>query len=52
MEAMHVERITQHTGECYLVKIEILNIDDIYQYMQAEFIEKLTSSTQLQFIKE
>ena len=33
MEPQHVERITEHEGESYLAKIEILHIDDIYQYM-------------------
>jgi predicted protein tyrosine phosphatase len=52
MEPMHVERISQHTEERYLAKIEVLDIDDIYQYMQTELLEKLKSSTQLQFISE
>ena len=41
---MHVAR--------YLFKIEVLNIEDIYQYMQPEFIEKLKSNVHLQFISE
>ncbi|MCP4984794.1 MAG: phosphotyrosine protein phosphatase [Colwellia sp.] len=52
MEAMHVERITQHTEERFLDKIENLHVDDIYQYMQAELLEKLKSSKQLQFINQ
>jgi predicted protein tyrosine phosphatase len=50
MEPMHVERITQHTGERYLTKIEVLNIDDIYQYMQPTLVDELVSSEHLSFI--
>jgi predicted protein tyrosine phosphatase len=49
---MYVKRITQHTGERFLEKIENLHIDDIYQYMQAEILEKLRSSNQLKFINQ
>lgn len=41
MEPMHVERISLYAGESYLEKVEILNIDDIYQYMQSELIEAI-----------
>lgn len=50
MEEMHVQRIAEHGGGSYLNKIEVLNIDDIYQYMQPELIEKLTSNEKLLFL--
>jgi predicted protein tyrosine phosphatase len=50
MEPPHVERIIEHVGERYLAKIEVLHIDDIYQYMQPELLTKLASSPHLQFI--
>jgi predicted protein tyrosine phosphatase len=50
MESMHLERITQNTGEHFLGKIEILDIDDVYQYMQVELLEKLKSNKRLNFI--
>jgi predicted protein tyrosine phosphatase len=52
MEPQHIERITEHVGERYLAKIEILHIDDIYQYMQVELLEELSSSPHLQFISK
>ena len=52
MEPQHIERITEHVGESYLAKIEILHIEDIYQYMQPELVDKLTSSPQLQFLSK
>ncbi len=52
MELQHIERISEHVGERYLSKIEILHIDDIYQYMQPELLAKLTSSPQLQFLSK
>jgi len=52
MEPLHVERITEHVGERFLAKIEILHIDDIYQYMQPELLARLTSHSQLQFISK
>ena len=51
MESQHIERITEHVGKSYLAKIEILHIDDVYQYMQPELVAKLTSSPHLQFIR-
>lgn len=47
MEEMHLLRIIEHTAKRYLFKIEILNIEDIYQYMQTELIEKLKSNVHL-----
>ncbi|MEZ9140518.1 MULTISPECIES: hypothetical protein [unclassified Shewanella] len=41
MEGMHAERIITYAGQSYLEKLEILNIEDIYKYMQKELIEKL-----------
>lgn len=40
-EEMHKDRIKEHTAHKYLHKIENLEIDDIYLYMQAELVEKL-----------
>jgi len=50
MEPQHIERITEHVGERYLAKIEILHIDDIYQYMQPELLAELRSHVHLQFL--
>ena len=50
MEDMHVQRIAEHAGESYLNKIEVLHIDDIYQYMQPELIDKLMSNDKLLFL--
>tara|TARA_R110002033_G_scaffold77671_2_gene129185 strand:- start:2648 stop:2989 length:342 start_codon:yes stop_codon:yes gene_type:complete len=50
MEPQHLERIIEHVGERYLAKIEVLHIDDIYQYMQLELLTELASSPSLQFI--
>jgi predicted protein tyrosine phosphatase len=47
MQQMHVQRIREHTKEIYLSKIEVLNIDDIYQYMQLELLEKLKSKVHI-----
>ena len=48
MEAMHIDRITLYTGYRFISKVENLNIDDIYQYMQAELLEKLKLNKLLQ----
>jgi predicted protein tyrosine phosphatase len=50
MEAMHQQRIAEHAGESYLNKLEVLNIEDIYQYMQPALLEKLQSNEKLQFL--
>lgn len=50
MEDMHVQRIAEHAGDSYLNKLEVLNIEDIYQYMQPELIEKLVSNEKLLFL--
>ena len=47
MEKIHLQRIRDNTDENYVSKIEVLNIDDIYQYMQLELLEKLKSKVQL-----
>lgn len=47
MEQMHVQRIRDHTEERYVSKIEVLNIDDIYQYMELDLLEKLKSKIHL-----
>lgn len=41
METFHAERIAEYADKHYLAKVEILHIDDIYQYMQPELLEKL-----------
>jgi len=41
MEEFHARRIAENAGEHYLAKIEILYIDDIYQYMQPELLDEL-----------
>ena len=51
METMHVGRITKHAGVRYLAKIEMLNIDDFYRYIQTELIDQLKLSNPLQFIE-
>lgn len=50
MEAMHFERIYQYAGKKYLYKIEVLDIEDIYQYNQPELIDKLKSNDKLSFL--
>lgn len=52
MESMHAERIAEYTDKLYLAKIEKLNIDDIYQYMQSELLEKLKSNVHLQHLSQ
>lgn len=52
MEDMHVQRIAEHAGESYLNKLEVLNIDDVYQYMQPELIEKLVANDKLRFLSK
>lgn len=41
MEEMHRQRIALYASEHYLTKVEVLGIEDIYQYMQPELVEKL-----------
>ena len=50
MEDMHVQRIAEHGEQSYLNKLEVLNIDDVYQYMQPELIEKLVANDKLRFL--
>jgi hypothetical protein len=52
METMHFERIYLHTENRFIDKIEILHIEDIYQYMQDDLLEKLNASKPLKFIRE
>ena len=42
-EAMHLERIKEHTGHMYISKTQCLNIEDIYQYMQPELVVEMHS---------
>lgn len=51
MENMHIQRIAEYAGESYLNKIEVLNIDDFYQFMQPELIEILVSNEKLYFLR-
>lgn len=50
MEPMHLERIANYAGPHYSQKIEVLGIDDIYQYNQPELIEVLRAYKKLKFI--
>ncbi len=50
MEPRHKKRIVEYVGDRYSDKITVLNIDDIYQYMQPELLTKLKSNIHLQFI--
>ena len=50
MEDVHVQRLVEHVGELYTHKIEVLNFQDVYQYMQSELIDKLKSNEKLQFL--
>jgi len=52
MEPMHKKRIFEYAGDHYSDKITVLNIDDIYQYMQPELLQELKSNVHLQFIKK
>lgn len=52
MEDMHVQRIAEHAGESYLNKLEVLNVDDVYKYMQRELIEKLLANDKLRFLSK
>lgn len=50
MEPMHVERISMYAGDHYLKKVVMLNIEDIYQYMQPELIAILELNENLIFM--
>lgn len=52
MEDMHVQRIAEHGGQSFLNKLEVLNIDDVYQYMQPELVEKLVANDKLRFLNK
>ncbi len=43
MESAHRERIIEHTGQDFADKIRVLDIPDVYQYMQPELIATLTT---------
>tara|TARA_R110000737_G_scaffold352084_1_gene396660 strand:+ start:685 stop:1032 length:348 start_codon:yes stop_codon:yes gene_type:complete len=51
MEPMHIERIEDNAGKHYLDKVEHLEIEDIYQYMQSDLVEILDTHKMLQFLK-
>jgi len=51
MEPMHTQRISDYAGKHFLNKIETLDIEDIYQYMQPELVEILDLHDRLQFLK-
>lgn len=51
METMHTQRISDYAGKVFLNKVEILDIDDVYQYMQLELVEILDLHERLQFLK-
>lgn len=50
MEDMHVQRIAAHGEQSYLRKLEVLNIEDVYHYMQPELIEALVANGKLGFL--
>jgi predicted protein tyrosine phosphatase len=52
MEDMHVQRIAENAGQSYLSKLEVLNIEDVYQYMQPELVEKLVANDKLSFLNK
>ncbi len=52
MEEMHVQRLAEHGGLSYLSKLEVLNIEDVYQYMQPELVEKLVANDKLSFLNK
>lgn len=45
MEPAHRERIIEHTGQRFTDKIKVLDVPDLYQYMQPELITTLTIKT-------
>jgi predicted protein tyrosine phosphatase len=47
MEPQHKKRIADYAGERYLHKVEALDIEDIYQYMQPELLKLFQSDTKL-----
>ena len=42
-EQMHIDRIVEHTGQRFVYKIQNLDIEDCYQYMDEELISRLQS---------
>ncbi|MGI2227227.1 hypothetical protein [Shewanella frigidimarina] len=51
MEPQHKKRILDYAGERYLQKVEVLDIDDIYQYMQPELLELFQLDTKLKCLQ-
>jgi predicted protein tyrosine phosphatase len=51
METMHTQRISDYAGKHFLNKVEILDINDVYQYMRPELIEILDLHERLQLLK-
>ncbi len=49
MEPMHVERLSIYAGDKYLKKVVMLDIEDVYQYMQPELINVLEQNEALIF---
>lgn len=47
MEAAHVEVISEYAGKSFLDKVEVLNIEDVYQYMQPELVKILSTNHRL-----
>lgn len=41
MEKLHLDRIREYSGKQYLKKIQVLDIEDKYKYMQKELIQML-----------
>jgi predicted protein tyrosine phosphatase len=52
MEDMHVQRIAEHAGQSYLNKIDVLDIEDIYHYMQPDLVKKLVANDKLRFLSK
>jgi predicted protein tyrosine phosphatase len=50
MEPLHKKRIAEYTGKQYLHKVEVLNIEDIYQYMQPELLKLFQSDKKLKYL--
>lgn len=47
MEEAHKTRIAEHTGDRFIDKIHVLDIDDIYQYNQPELVLLLKEKVRL-----
>jgi predicted protein tyrosine phosphatase len=51
MEPQHKKSIVDYAGERYLQKVEVLDIEDIYQYMQPELLELFQLDTKLKCLQ-